>query len=356
VRVLLTADAIGGVWTFALDLVRSLSDRVGFLLAIEGGDPSDAQRHDLDELGVEWRAIPNKLEWMDSPWSDVDATGEWLRSLARGFGPDVVHLNSYSHATPAWDRPVLVTAHSCVLSWWKDVKGELPPDTLQTYRDRVQRGLANADLVTGPTRALLRDVQTFYGRPRAARVIANGSDVTPVDVPNEPLVVAAGRMWDEAKNLAILEEVAPLVTWPVVACGPGSEVARNVRGTGRLRPAELIDVFSRAGIFCGPARYEPFGLSALEAARCGCALVLGDIPSLREVWQHAATFVPTDSPAEIASALQRLIDDPVELSERADAARSRAETFTTERMANAYLHAYREIAGRAAERGVGASA
>ncbi len=31
-----------------------------------------------------------------------------------------------------------------------------------------------------------------------------------------------------------------------------------------------------------PARYEPFGLSVLEAALSGCALVLGDIPSLRE--------------------------------------------------------------------------
>ena len=38
--------------------------------------------------------------------------------------------------------------------------------------------------------------------------------------------------------------------------------------------------FARAGIYALPAVYEPFGLSVLEAALSGCALVLGDIPSL----------------------------------------------------------------------------
>ena len=50
----------------------------------------------------------------------------------------------------------------------------------------------------------------------------------------------------------------------------------------------------RAAIYALPARYEPFGLSILEAALSGCALVIGDIPSLREIWADAALFVPSD--------------------------------------------------------------
>src|SRR5947199_312178 len=52
----------------------------------------------------------------------------------------------------------------------------------------------------------------------------------------------------------------------------------------------------RAAIFASPALYEPFGLTVLEAAAAGCALVLSDIPSFRELWSGAAVFVdPADS-------------------------------------------------------------
>jgi hypothetical protein len=46
-----------------------------------------------------------------------------------------------------------------------------------------------------------------------------------------------------------------------------------------------------------PARYEPFGLSVLEAALSGCALVPGDIASLRGNWDGVAEFVCPDDAA-----------------------------------------------------------
>ena len=45
-----------------------------------------------------------------------------------------------------------------------------------------------------------------------------------------------------------------------------------------------------------PARYEPFGLSILEAALSGCALVLGDLPSLRELWDRRGDVRPAGRP------------------------------------------------------------
>ena len=46
---------------------------------------------------------------------------------------------------------------------------------------------------------------------------------------------------------------------------------------GQLTTAEVRNVINTASIYALPARYEPFGLSILEAALSGCALVLGDI-------------------------------------------------------------------------------
>ena len=76
-----------------------------------------------------------------------------------------------------------------------------------------------------------------------------------------------------------------------------------------------------------------FGLSALEAALSGCALVLGDIPSLREVWGDAALFVAPDDTDALAQALQGLIDRPAYRRELADRATKRAGLYTPRRMA-----------------------
>jgi glycosyltransferase involved in cell wall biosynthesis len=158
----------------------------------------------------------------------------------------------------------------------------------------------------------------------------------------EPLVVGVGRAWDEAKNLAALERVAPSLPWPVLVLGEGSRV-------GRVSTRVIADAIGRASIFALPASYEPFGLSALEAALAGCALVLGDIPSLREVWQEAALFVEPGDEAALGGALAQLIGDERLRAACAQAARRRARRFTPERMADRYLALYRRVATGALE-------
>jgi glycosyltransferase involved in cell wall biosynthesis len=92
-----------------------------------------------------------------------------------------------------------------------------------------------------------------------------------------------------------------------------------------------------------PARYEPFGLSVLEAALAGCALVLGDIPSLRELWRNRAVFVAPDDPEALENAIVQLIEDPDRRNALAAGARSRAIERTPERMVEGYLAAYAEV-------------
>ncbi len=92
-----------------------------------------------------------------------------------------------------------------------------------------------------------------------------------------------------------------------------------------------------------PARYEPFGLSALEAGLAGCALVLGDIPSLREIWHGAAVFVDSDDSEHLKFSLQKLMHTPTRIHELATFAQCRAIQFTPKRMAGEFFKAYREI-------------
>jgi glycosyltransferase involved in cell wall biosynthesis len=97
---------------------------------------------------------------------------------------------------------------------------------------------------------------------------------------------------------------------------------------------------SRAAIYALPARYEPFGLSVLEAALRGCALALGDIDSLRENWDGAAAFVDPADPDALAAAINGLIADPARRIRQANLARERSLALTPGRMGEAYYSLY----------------
>jgi glycosyltransferase involved in cell wall biosynthesis len=81
----------------------------------------------------------------------------------------------------------------------------------------------------------------------------------------------------------------------------------------------------------------------LEAALCECTLVLGDIPSLREIWEDAAVFVSPRDSKTLRRVLQWLIKNPADRMRLGEAARARAMLFTPERMMNAYLALYENL-------------
>lgn len=354
-KVLMTADTLGGVWSYALELAAALgSHEVRIVLATMGAPLTPGQRADASSVGnLEIVESAFRLEWMDDPWDDVARAGEWLLQLEREHAPDVVHLNGYAHAALPWNAPVCVVAHSCVLSWWRAVHGESAPLTWARYRTAVASGLAAADTVIAPSDAMLYALGREYGTVQHARVIHNGRSAAAFPRrTKEPFVLAAGRLWDEAKNVAALEAVAPNLPWPVYVAGsadpPSTDgrtgpVTRTSRALGVLRIRELAEWMGRAEIYALPARYEPFGLSVLEAALAGCALVLGDIPSLRELWDGAALFVDPDDHAGLTIALRTLIDDADLRARTAAACRARALGYTSERMSRAYLDTYEAL-------------
>jgi glycosyltransferase involved in cell wall biosynthesis len=351
---LTTADAVGGVWRYTLDLGRAMRARgIRTTAAVMGPAPTDAQRHEARDAGDEIVERPYRLEWMDDPWSDVERAGAWLLDLERRLRPSVVHLNGYAHAALPWRGNVVVVAHSCVRTWWKAVKYECAPSSMHRYTAAVTAGLRAARQVVAPTTAMGAALQAEYDEPTRVHTIPNGCAPAPpfedLCGHKQPIVLAAGRAWDEAKNIGGLCAIADSLDWPVYVAGeqrgPGGQACAlpAVRLLGQLSRIELEQWYRRAAIYALPARYEPFGLSVLEAAAAGCALVLGDIPSLRENWQGAAVFVPPEDRTALASALTRLIDRPAERRALSRRAHARAAAFTIDRTAADYLRVYRML-------------
>ncbi|MCL4194126.1 MAG: glycosyltransferase family 4 protein, partial [Thermoguttaceae bacterium] len=256
------------------------------------------------------------------------------------------------HASLDWPAPVLLVGHSCVVSWWQAVKREQPPARWDRYRQMVGAGMQNAQLVVAPTQTMLGWFDQNYGPLTRIRTIYNGRDRAHYRVGRkQPLVLTAGRLWDEAKNVAVLARIASRLDWPVYVAGSARDPNHceahfpGVQMLGPLAPEVLADWYSRAAIYALPARYEPFGLSALEAAFSGCALVLSDIPTLREVWGDAACFVSPDDEEGWVRTTRRLADNAALRWEYAGRARSRALRYTAGRMAREYTAAYEELCG-----------
>lgn len=353
-RILMTADPIGGVWTYCLDLAAALTRyNVEIALATMGARPSTAQLAEIARLpNVEIFTSDYKLEWMDDAWSEVDEAGDWLLHVAREFGPDVIHLNGYVHAGLNWEAPVLVVAHSCVLSWWDAVNDEFAPGQWAEYGHRVGRGLRQADLVIAPTSSMLTNLGEHYAFATPRRVIPNCRQPHLfAPAAKKPVIFSAGRLWDEAKNVAVLERIAPSLQWPVHLAGAARIAGHSAPGIekgsavllGELPTSDLARRLAAASIYAAPARYEPFGLGILEAALSGCALVLSDLPSLRENWQEAAVFVPPNDDAAWIRALNGLASDPERRGWLAASARLRGLQFAPAKTAEAYFEAYQEL-------------
>nr|AQQ74885.1 hypothetical protein [uncultured bacterium] len=362
-KILLTTDAVGEAWHCSVELLRAINLAAEFpvfaTLATFGTPLSTDQMKVIEKLpNVEVVFGDYLPEWMTEAWRDVDEAGEWLSELAKSMQPDVVHLNGYSLAIHQFGAPVIVAAHWCVWTWWRAVHKCDPPPQWNEHRQRVRNGLLAAEAVVAPSQAMLDALERAHdlhadprwlAKPRKAIAIACAKDGYRTG-PKHPFIFTAGQLWDDATNLAALDEAAGELSWRVYAAGsyhaPGQDslvLPKHIKLTGELPRIHLQQWLADADIFAAPFKYDPFGAAILEAAMSGCALVLGDIPSLREHWNGAAEFVDPDNPREIRDTLQNLIRTPAQRRRLANAALERALAFSPLRMARAYLKLYESV-------------
>ncbi len=362
----MTTDAVGGIWTYALDLGAALGRRgTRVTLALLGPGLDDAKRAEAADRGLKLVDTGHHPEWLAADAAAVRAGGAALVRLARLETADVVHLNHPALAAEAgFGCPVLAVCHSCVATWWDAVRGAALPEDLRWRASLHERGLASAEAVVAPSRSFAEATRRVYGFGEAPIVVPNGRNAPPASDTAEapaPLVFTAGRLWDEGKNLGVLDRAAARLPVTVEAAGPltgpnGATVALyNTRGIGTLDAAALRAKLAQRPIFASSALYEPFGLAVLAAAQAGCALVLSDIPPFRELWDGCAVFVSAHDDRALAAAVVRLLGDRGYRAERAALAAGRAARYTVEACADGTSKAYAVADAARANAGPGAA-
>ena len=353
-RLLLTTDTVGGVWMFTQELSAELL-RHGHAVALLslGRQPSASQVEACLRLHAcygerfQYKASTAPLEWMEGNERAYSEGLIALLALAESFRPDLVHSSQFCFGDVPLSLPVVITAHSDVLSWAAACRprGLEPSAWLTCYRLLVKCGLRRAAAVVAPTQWMSDTVCEMYSLPSAPEVILNGRSLTHQrESPKQLRAVSVGRIWDEAKNLALLTRLCSPV--PILIAGEERFEALEIAGDtgkltllGQLAERKLIKLFCESSLYIAPSIYEPFGLAPLEAAQCGCALLLNDLPSFREVWGDAALYF--NDAASLDRLLLTLAPDFILEAQRR--AQQRARQLTATRMAEQYECLYREL-------------
>ncbi|MGZ4786581.1 MAG: glycosyltransferase family 4 protein, partial [Acidimicrobiales bacterium] len=130
----------------------------------------------------------------------------------------------------------------------------------------------------------------------------------------------------------------------------------RIEWLGRISDDEKARRLRAADVFCAPSlRGESFGVVLLEAMAADTPVVASDLPGYSNVARSGrdALLVPPGDTAALAAALRRVLTDPTCAAELVASGEQRAGHFSMERLAEAYLSLYDQVAGGTSSHGPG---
>ena len=178
------------------------------------------------------------------------------------------------------------------------------------------------------------------------------------------VVLFAGR-FDAGKNIdkliAALEKVLQQPAVVAVLCGDGPDRSRiqqllkqSIIADRVFLPgyvSNLIGLYKRADVYVSLSLYEGHPNAVLEAAACGCPLVLSDIPAHREFLDdHSAVFVNPHESAPVAEAITSVLSDSSQAKLRAANARAAIQKFSAVTIASQYQQVYQDVIAQSQKR------
>lgn len=336
----------------------------------------EALLHELPHTGIEIEPFgtgprpdtaPEDLPWHDLGAPRLSARYELWHRFRRPrvrVAADVVHAPSLA-VPPRDDRPLLVTVHDVAFL-------RHPQSTTRRGIAFHERGLelarTEADLVLTPsefTRSeLLREGfdETHVRRaplgcdpaPRVPDAVVNAR-VASTGVSGRYIVTVGTveprkRLWVLVEAFRSLRRSHPDLRLVIVGPAGWGSVGRidfpGVLRLGRLPWTHVDALYRRAQLCCITSVYEGFGLPAAEAMARGCPVVATRNTALAEIVGDAGLLIDPDDPADTATAITRVLDDPWLRDELSTRGVDRVATLGWNRTARQHADIYDELGRR----------
>ena len=278
----------------------------------------------------------------------------------RRTNPDVYHAINL-HLPGRTPCPLVVTLHDLIPWAWggPHMRGE----RLRFWMGK--RLLRRADAVLAVSQTTADDAVRFAKvDPRRVRVVFEGADTA--YAPKSGAAERVRQRWGLEPGYLLFvgaldarkDPSALLAAWAaarrdrgglelVIAGDPGPQAPPTMPGArmlGRISELDLADVYTAAGCFVFPSRYEGFGLPCLEAMACGCPVAAYRNSSVLEVVDGAGQLVNDGDPEALGQAAASMAADP-ERWRRAGL--ERAKSFSWRKAAEETIKAYEAVAARA---------
>lgn len=189
----------------------------------------------------------------------------------------------------------------------------------------------------------------------AYRIIPNAIDPASFQPPagvkkEDDLVLCAARI-DGHKNQLSLIRALNGTRFNLVIAGDSApnhreyleecrrQAGPNVQFTGRVSAEELNRLFYRAKVHALPSWFETTGLSCLEAAYCGCNVVMGQKGDQHDYFHNTAWYCDPGSEGSIRENVIKAASAPFDEAFREKIARE----YTWEQTAERTWSAYKEV-------------
>lgn len=297
-----------------------------------------------------------------------------LARAARRAHVDLVHV-PYFAALPRVFKPIVVTIHD-LIPWVMPVYAT--GMAMRLYMRLASRFAKRANVVLTDSDCSARDIGRLLpveaGRVRVAPLAAASSyRRLPMNDPaldevrarfglNGPVLFNVGGL-DVRKNIEVLIRAfaravpgLPAGSKLVVAGTAHSSqasiypdpapvardagVADRVVFAGRVTDEEKVAFFTLATLYVYPSLYEGFGLSPLEAMRCGTPVLVSNRSSLPEVVGDGGVLAEPDVDS-FASAMVTLLNDQARLADLSERGMAQSQRFTWAETARLTALAYR---------------
>ncbi len=141
-----------------------------------------------------------------------------------------------------------------------------------------------------------------------------------INMNREGFCLHVSLLLDRRKNVHRLIDAAKKYNFPLVLCGKVRSNkekyildswiggAKNIDFKGFVSNEELKSLYHNAKVFALPSIYEGVGLVALDAAACGCDVVLTNIGGPREYYNGLAEFVNPNDIDEIGTKITSVLN------------------------------------------------